>query len=356
MASTTRGSWSLRNFVAALVAGALIAAVPAVPALLTVPAAAQEVGPRDEEVVFRLQDPTLTESSGLAVSRRHNGTIWTHNDGGSAAQVLALDRRGRTKAVVTLRGIDPFDPEALATGSTGAGAPALFLGDIGDNRRARNRISVFRFQEPARLVDQQVRATWFRLTYPDGPHDAEALLVDPRDNRIWIATKDLLRGGLYRAPARLSTQRENALERVAEVPGLITDGAFLSGGRFVLRSYATVYLYRSPGRLEAERPLPAQEQGESLAVDDNRLLVGSEGRNSPVYAVPIPTAAPTPAPTATPSSSGSPPESAESERAKGSTDLGADVVSDRAAAVGIVALILVGVSILGIWRRRRRGR
>jgi hypothetical protein len=259
-------------------------------------AAASTPGPSE---LFRLQDPALTESSGLVVSTRHDGLVWSHPDGGDVAEVMAVDGRGRTVATVRLRGIDPYDPEALAPGLTAAGRPALFLGDIGDNRARRPDISVFRFQEPRRLVDQSVASTWWQFTYPDGPRDAEALLVDPRDGRIWIATKDVFGGGLYRAPRGLRTDRTNRLERIGDVPGLVTDGAFLPDGRFVLRSYTTAYLYDGPNRITAQIALPEQEQGESIAVDGDRLLVGSEGTQSAVHAVPLPGGDPGPSASAT---------------------------------------------------------
>src|SRR5688572_14887082 len=87
-------------------------------------------------LLFRLQDPALQESSGLAVSQLHDDVVWSHPDGGDVAEVMAVDGRGRTVATVRLRGVDPYDPEALAPGST-SGGPALFLGDIGDNRARR---------------------------------------------------------------------------------------------------------------------------------------------------------------------------------------------------------------------------
>jgi hypothetical protein len=239
--------------------------------------------------LFRLQDPALVESSGMAASARHDGVVWTHPDGGEVAEVMAVDGRGETVATVRLRGVDPYDPEALAAGTGPSGGPALYLGDIGDNRRRRSDVSVFRFAEPGRLVDRTVAVDWFRFSYPDGPHDAEALMVDAGAEHVWVATKDVFGGGLYRAPLPDRPRGTIRLERVAAVPSLVTDGAFLPDGRLVLRSYTTAYLYDGPGRLVATSLLPEQEQGESLAVDGDRLLVGSEGERSAVYAVPVPT-------------------------------------------------------------------
>ena len=85
------------------------------------------------EPLLRIQDPALVESSGLVVSAVHDDVLWSHADGGNAAEVRAVDAAGETVAVVTLAGIDPYDPEALAPGVDEAGKPALFLGDLGDN-------------------------------------------------------------------------------------------------------------------------------------------------------------------------------------------------------------------------------
>jgi hypothetical protein len=242
--------------------------------------------------LLRLQDPALLESSGLAVSARHDDVLWTHPDGGTVAEVRAVDPSGETVATVTLAGIDPYDPEALAPGPDEDGGPALFLADIGDNGEERADISVFRFAEPATLADQTADATWYRFTYPDGPHDAEALLVHPRTGRLMVATKGFGGSGLYRAPRDLvpSDVGTNELVRVAGVPALVTDGAYLPDGRFALRTYSSVFVYDRPGHQVARAPLPPQPQGESLAADGDRLLAGSEGERSAVYAVPVPQA------------------------------------------------------------------
>jgi len=302
-------------------------------------------------VLFRLQDPALEESSGLAVSQLHDGVVWSHPDGGDMAEVMAVDGRGRTVATVRLRGVDPYDPEALASGHMSDGRPALFLGDIGDNRARRPDISVFRFVEPRRLADQTVGRTWWKLTYPDGPKDAEALLVDPRDGRIWVATKDVFGGGLYRAPRRLRTDRVNALERVGDVPGLVTDGAFLPDGRFVLRTYTMAYLYDAPDRLSARSLLPDQEQGESLAVDGDRLLVGSEGRKSAVYSVPLPGGDASPEASASTSGSPSTPAAEPGNRAR--PDAG---VSWPAVGLSLLGAAVVAAALARLLRGRARAR
>jgi hypothetical protein len=304
-------------------------------------------------VVLTLQDPAINESSGLAVSAAHPHLVWTHNDGGTVAQVFGIGRDGATAATVTLAGVDPYDAEALAPGAGPDGEPVLFLGDIGDNLRQRPDISVFRFGEPASLGDSTAESTWFRFTYPDGPHDAEALLVAP-DGRLMIATKAISGQGLYRAPRELVTEDRgtNRLRRIASVPSLVTDGAYLPDGRFALRTYSAGYVYDRPGHEVARAELPGQEQGESIAADGDRLLVGSEGVHSEVLAVPIPGRAATPRPA--PSSPGasmptSPPE--------GRADEAAGLPRTATyAAVGGLALLGVLLTAVAVHRRRRVSR
>jgi hypothetical protein len=165
------------------------------------------------------------------------------------------------------------------------------VGDIGDNQDLWPEVAVYRVTEPARLRDATVPAVRYRLRYADGPRDAEALLVDPRSNRLYVATKSSDGGGLYRAPARLRTDQVNVLHRVARVPPVVTDGSFAPDGRsFVLRDYQSAYVYTTPGHRVGELPLPPQYQGESLTVspDGHSLLVGSEGPASEVWRVPLP--------------------------------------------------------------------
>jgi hypothetical protein len=252
---------------------------------------AQPAVAAEAEVALRIQDPRIVESSGLAVSRRHPGVLWTHNDSGDAARLFAVGRDGRVLATLAFAGVEARDWEAMAAGRDDRGRPALFVGDIGDNQSLWPSVTVYRVAEPARLRDATVAVRRYRLRYADGPRDAEALLVDPRSNRLYIASKDPAGGGLYRAPARLRTDRVNLLRRVAAAPPLVTDGAFSPDGRvLVLRDYQEAHVYAAPGRRVGGLVLPPQVQGESVAVEaeGRAVLAGSEGFGSQVWRVPLP--------------------------------------------------------------------
>jgi hypothetical protein len=332
----------MRSRLAAALAAALLG--------LALPASAQEVA--GAEVALRLQDPRIQESSGMALGRRHPEVLWTHNDSGHRAELYAVGPDGRTLATLTLAGVAARDWEGMAPGRDDRGRPALFVGDIGDNNGVWPEVAVYRVGEPARLRDATVPAVRYRLRYADGPHDAEALLVDPRGNRLYVATKGLTGGGLYRAPARLATDRVNVLQRVARVPPVVTDGAFAPGGRgFVLRDYQGAFVYTAPGRRLAAFDLPLQLQGESITVsaDGRSVLAGSEGPDSEVWRVPLPE--PVVARVA-PTTTRPPPAAApDGQPAPGGRRVGA--APFLAGTAGALVLLLA-LALLGAARRRNR--
>jgi hypothetical protein len=257
-------------------------AVGLVAAVVVGGAAADDRGAR---TALTLQDEAIDESSGVVV---RGDRLYTVNDSGDGPHVYAVDRRsGETVAVTTYDDQEPVDVEALAPGRAGT----LWVGDIGDNSRVRGSVTVHRLVPRDGTVD----AASFDLTYPDGPHDAETLLVHPRTGRLLVVTKRPLVGGaVYRAPARLSEGDVHRLDRVGSVPGMITDGTFLAGGRRVLlRTYGTAALYTYPGFEQlADVELPEQEQGEGIAVGrDGTAYLTTEGAGSDVLAMTLPAVA-----------------------------------------------------------------
>lgn len=267
------------------------------------PVAPGDVDPDTKaRVLLRVADPRITESSGLAASRRHRGVLYTHNDSGGRPQIYAVGPDGKVKATITLAGAAMRDWEGIAAGRDEAGRPALYVADIGDNLGgAWPYVTVYRIPEPAALRSQTLRARAYRLKYADGPRDAEAVLINPKSNRLYVVSK-LLSGRLYAAPKRLRAGRANVLREVGPAPTVATDAAYAPDGRtFAIRTYFSVNIYTAPGKVIETVRLPEQEQGESItyAADGRSLLVGSEFARQPVWQVPLPEEA-LPVPTADP--------------------------------------------------------
>lgn len=234
---------------------------------------------------WTLEDPRITESSGIALSHTHPGVLYTHNDRGTPPSLFAVDASG-TRAVLDLA-VPALDWEDVASTPDGE----IWVGDIGDNDGVRDSISVTVVREPEVLVSSVLPSTTYRLRYEDGPHDAEALLVDPRDHRVWVVTKDDGAGRSYVAPVRLDPDRVNVLRYVADAPPGVSGGDFSpDGGSIVLRTQARAYFGRDFRGAAQVVELPSQRQGESVTftADGRHVLLGSEGSDSSLLCIPVP--------------------------------------------------------------------
>ena len=252
--------------------------------------------------LFSFADDAIFESSGL-VDR--GDVVYTIDDSGDDAVVYGVDPgSGRTLSRTTYAD-SVEDVEALAPGAGGT----VWAGDIGDNLHRRDDVSVYRVTPDG--GDQ--RAPRYRLRYPDGPHDAETLLVHPRTGQVLVVSKSVFGGTVYAAPRRLDAGRDNRLRAFARVGGLVTDGTFFPDGRHVLlRTYGTASVYTFPAfELVGTVRLPAQPQGEGISVGtDGRVLVSSEGVHSDVLRVRLPaslTASPVPSAPTGPTPDAAPP-------------------------------------------------
>lgn len=341
-------AWGMRRPFAgragALLAGALLmGAAAAVPALAVPASDGDKAGNKD----FTIEDPRITESSGLAASRQHPGVYWTHNDSDDGPYLYAVDSAtGKTVARLTLTGIGtPRDVEAISIGP----GNEIWVGDIGDNLGGGwPYVWIYRLPEPKTLTDATVRATQYIVKYADGPRDAESLLVHPRTGRVYIIDKQEDGGHLYEGPATLAASGTNVFKPVAPVDLWATDAAFSPDGtHLAVRGYFGGISYEWNGgdlRRKGRLDVPLQRQGESVtySADGTKLMYGSEGTGSTVVAEDAPDA---PADSKSPSGSGSS-DSAASEGDGSSA--GGEVK------LGAFALAAVAIAAFGVRRLRRR--
>ncbi|SEC39469.1 hypothetical protein SAMN04489844_2215 [Nocardioides exalbidus] len=255
-----------------------MAAVVALPFLLGAASGTPGVG---ADPVLRFADPDIVESSGLVVV---DGLVVTVNDSGDSGRVFAVDPATGDTVGVTSWSPDPVDVEALAP----AGPGHVWVADTGDNRHVRDSVEVLRV--PVGRGDRSVEPASYELRYPDGPHDAEALVRHPLTGRLFVISKGVFSGRVYAAPLRLRADRPNALVAVGEAPGMVTDATFLpAGGGVVVRTYTSAHLAAYPSwEPVSSWDLPDQDQGEGLALDGRDLLISTEGARSEVLRVLLP--------------------------------------------------------------------
>jgi hypothetical protein len=239
-------------------------------------------------------DLRLEEASGLVASIKNPGYLWTMNDSGNPAEVFLLDSTGNIKMVCKLANILNRDWEEIAIGpGPEKGKNYLYVADIGDNLAQYAFKYIYRFEEPALSKGQEKLITKFDtlvLRMPDGRRDAEAMLLDPLNNDLFIVSKQEDSVGLYRAryPFIQDTIR---LEKVLTMPftQIAAGSVSADGNEVLLKDYAKIYYWkRSSGEslpaLLAKKPMELsyrrEPQGEAIAWsrDGSRFYTLSESR------------------------------------------------------------------------------
>lgn len=266
--------------------------------------------------VATIKDKSISESSGLVASRTTPGAYWTHNDSGDGPFIYAFDTRGDSFGTFNVTGAEARDWEDIAAGpGPQPNRSYLYIGDIGDNDNVRPEVIVYRVAEPTlsattrsftkKRPGSTEPAEAIRLQYPDGKHDAEALLVHPRTGNIYIVTKVVLvNPGVYEAVAPFTPGKPITMRRIGEthVPsvfgGVITGGSISPDGRRValcdyFQGYEIVLPAGSSNFDDIWKQkmigfdLGKRKQGESITyrLDGKALLATSEGKQEPLLQV-----------------------------------------------------------------------
>ncbi|MGB0588451.1 MAG: hypothetical protein ACPGU1_02115 [Myxococcota bacterium] len=254
--------------------------------------------------------PTVTEASGMAISRTQPGVLWLHNDSGDKARIYALEASGERLATVTLEETYAYDWEDMAQGPCEAGAPessCLYVGDIGDNNKARTYLKIHRVPEPdVSLGDHTVaREDYDTMTvvYPDGPRDCEALIVDSNGyvyllSKEWSDTVFRLYGSPFLPGAELVPMQFLSEHDISDVGGtvaLVTAASFsISKNRLLVRTYGAAFEYQLgpdetlselPWATTKNVPVANEGQGEAVAYDEVGYWHVSEGKEPPIWQI-----------------------------------------------------------------------
>lgn len=232
----------------------------------------------------------IPEASGVVASLAQPGLLWTHKDNGKPL-LFALDTAGAVKGRVAVTGASVENWEDLGIAPCGQDS-CLYIGDIGDNDARRPFVTVYRVKEPSPGDKATQPATAFQATYPDGPQDAEALLVS-KTGGVFIVTKgNTGASALYRFPS-LKAGETVKLERVGVLSAHSSKGERITGGSssadghwIALRTHESVSFYDATQFLSGQFPQPLrfdvtalrEPQGEGVAFGrEGALFLVSEG-------------------------------------------------------------------------------
>lgn len=274
-------------------------------------------------VLGEVDSKKIDEASGIAASHRNPGVYYVHNDSGSSARFFAVDETGHELGRYKLPDATSKDWEDIAVGKAhGNVGTYIYVGDIGDNRKRRDWITVYRVPEPdislnplqpqptnadgSKKPHRLTGSVALRMRYPDGlVYDSEALLLDPASSDLYLITKSAWKPPkLFRYPAPHKPGEIVTLEEVGSFEvgkigkqgrGLITGGDIsLVRNQIVLRTYSQVHVWRprsgqSVAQTLADPPCWSanhkEPQGEAVAwkLDGSGFVTVSEKKYQPIY-------------------------------------------------------------------------
>ena len=225
----------------------------------------------------RVDDPRITESSGIAASRLEAGTLWTHNDSGGDARLFQLEADGALRRAVDVDLPRPTDWEDICSFELD-GQAWLLVGDIGDNGGRRRHVTLWLIAEPPAGATTATPARRIDVRFADGPRDCESLAFDPVTRQVILISKiDPRRdfegfAGVYVLDlSEASTKKPVVVDRAATLQLKIPTAADVSpdGRRCMVTTYGDVYVYRR-----------AEGQGwaEAFASEPQRVFMGPRGQ------------------------------------------------------------------------------
>ena len=268
-------------------------------------------------ITGRLRIKEMDEISGIAVSGIRKDIYYIHNDSGDTSRFFAITPDGTIKNVIYFKGdssqpLGAVDCEDIAVGiGPDKNKSYVYLGDIGDNRGVRKYITIYRFEEKQNWAkDSLIKnadVVPVHYKYPDGPKDAESLMIDPIEKLIYIVSKRSDSVTVYTSPLNFKANDTLVLSKKCKLyfNGFrpfkwITAGDISRDGQqILLKSYEKVYYWKRSNnepvwktmlKTPTELPYKPEKQGEAIGftLDGKGYYTTSEGAFAPIYYYKIP--------------------------------------------------------------------
>ena len=272
---------------------------------------------RESTITGSLGNRVMDETSGIAASGINEDIYYVHNDSGDTSRFFAIKPTGKLISTIYFKGdkINKYgvaDCEDIAVGPGPVQRKSyVYLGDIGDNNSDHKYITVYRLPEQTTWAEDNTvhnsPAAPIHFKYPDGPKDAETLMIDPVEKLIYIVTKRRDSVKVYTSPliykpddTLILTKRATLFFSGYKPFKWITAGDISKDGtQVLLKNYEKVYYWRrKPNEhiwetlLRTPRLLPytMEKQGEAIGFtpDGKGYYCVSEGIFTPVYYYKVP--------------------------------------------------------------------
>ncbi len=253
------------------------------------------------EMICEVDSADVCESSGLVRCASDPDLLWTHNDSGGAAAIVAFDRLGKIHGVVKIAGAVNRDWEEM-TAFRYQGAPWLILADCGNNLLHDRLVTLYFVREPSPSAAEAACDYQVDVQFEGGPRNCEAVAVDERDRKIFFVSKvtsgrcEVFEMPLPEIPVnKLEGNSEKApfvAKKIAAPEIMLATGMCISadGERMVIVNYNDGFEYcrsqgeswqaafaRSPKKINLSWRMP-QREAVCFDRDDRSLLMTSEAR------------------------------------------------------------------------------
>lgn len=254
----------------------------------------------------RLSDREMSETSGIAASGIFKDMFYVHNDSGDEDRFFMISSDGKLHHTLKYGDNSNDDCEDVAVGPGPVNDKSyVYLADIGDNGSNRDAIAIYRFEEKKSwLKDSIVNLTPQKLylQYPDGPNDAETLMIDPIDKLFYIVTKRKDTVRIYTSPLAhkandtltLTYRGKLYFEGTKPFKWITSGDITKDGDKVLLKSYDKVYFWKRSSNEHIWETLKkppqiltyqVEKMGEAIgfAADGKSYYTVSEGVYTPIY-------------------------------------------------------------------------
>ncbi|MCS3800151.1 hypothetical protein [Niastella sp. OAS944] len=230
---------------------------------------------------FAVSEPALNEASGIADSKANPGYLWVEQDSGNPPSIHLLQHNGTWLKSIHLANVVNRDWEdlVLAAGPK-PGVQYLYIAETGDNLLVHTDYAIYRLEEPTAAADTVKQVDKIAFFYPDGSHNAEAILVDGDTKDIYIITKVDRRSKVFKLTYPYSTTVANKAEEVGVLTYNLAVSAAISpsGKEIVVKTYDAIYSYprktsetimQTLAKEPVSLPYTQEPQGEAIVFSNN---------------------------------------------------------------------------------------
>ncbi|WP_140938425.1 hypothetical protein [Sphingobacterium lumbrici] len=241
----------------------------------------------ERKALGKISHSKLGEISGIIPSTNYPHHFWIHNDSGDDATIYLIDTLCNVTCQFNLENLKAVDIEDIAWLKIDD-KPYILLADIGNNKRDREILSFYLFEEPNFSTDQTVvmvaksSIREIKVRYADKKRDAEAVFVDPVDNQVYIISKRDLRASVFDFKIPPLADHVLTLYPKLTLPFTFVTAADVSrdGRQILIKTLTHIYQWNrksTDSMMETLQvypvviPYQVEPQGEAIAFDPNNV-------------------------------------------------------------------------------------